>query len=337
MAEDKIERLNSMSEQVNLIRSCMADTFQGILDALHSANPTTGKVTERYENMLKTNSNLVAQALRKLGDLGATEGKSSWLMTPPGGIASHPTLAAAVSSIEDPVSVIEHSLQGAAETDEMADQSRWLDLTAHRSGMVMKYWRRALEPFAAHKKRRLDSGAQDLSELLEICTKFESKEPNMKVKTIEDPLLPGMITAVSFSYSHVFQGQFVFGLPSPNNTVTIERIEMRGADEKSGDATLANNTPRSQYHVFDAIAAQALAAHEHYVRRDPHIVLPRMLAWVAAFGRLFAAECLGCGKMLYADSSRSAASDGPVFLPPTLRTYESLLPFHPQCCSQKDA
>lgn len=62
--------------------------------------------------MLKTNSDLVSQALRKLGDLGSSEGGASWLMAPPGGIASHPTLAAAVSSIEDPVSVIEHSLQG---------------------------------------------------------------------------------------------------------------------------------------------------------------------------------------------------------------------------------
>lgn len=131
----------------------------------------------------------------------------------------------------------------------------------------------------------------------------------------------------------------MFGLPSSSNAVTIERIEMRGADERSGDAsTLAHAcAPRSQYHVFDAIAAQALAAHEYYLRKEPRTVLLRMLAWVTAFGRLFAAQCVGCGKMLYADSSRSAASDGPVFLPPTLRTYESLLPFHPQCCTQKDA
>lgn len=127
----------------------------------------------------------------------------------------------------------------------------------------------------------------------------------------------------------MFQGQFVFGLPTSQGAVCIERIEIRGAAE--------NEPGRSHHHVFEAIAAQALAAHDHYVRHQPGAVLLRMLMWIAAYGRLFAAECTGCGRMLYLDTSRTSAVDGPVFLPPTLRTYTTFQPYHPQCCKKKDA
>lgn len=386
-----------MSEQVNVIRSCMTDTFQGILDALQYSNPTSGK--ERYEVMLKTNSDLVVQSLRKLGDLANIDGGSTWLVNPPGGIASHSTLSAAVSSIEDPVSVIEHSLQGGGggdspplsedsmltdeqqsnhhhrhshhssfNTDSLVQTTQadlgWLASTASRSAELMLYWRPCAEPVLNAKKRRLDFVAQDLiGDLDSILEQVTSRDPNIKIKTIEDPLLPGMITAVSFSYTHVFQGQFVFSLPTPNNAISIERIEMRGIDEinpssdhtttsptspsssSSNSSSLTTTTtippsPRSRHRVFESIAAQALAAHDHYIRHQGSSggsVLVRMLTWIASFGRLFAAECAGCGKMLYLDSSRSPASEGPVFLPPTLRTYESLIPFHPQCCTKKDA
>jgi len=177
------------------------------------------------------------------------------------------------------------------------------------------------------KKRRLDFVPQDLiCELDSILEQVTSKDPQMKIKTIGDTHLP---TAVAFSYMHVFQGQFIFGLPTPHGAVSIERIEIRGVDE--------NEPGRSHHHVFEAIAAQALAAHDYYVRHQPGAVLLRMLLWVAAYGRLFAAECAGCGRMLYLDTSRTSAADGPVFLPPTLRTYTTLQPYHPQCCKKKDA
>jgi hypothetical protein len=38
------------------------------------------------------------------------------------------------------------------------------------------------------------------SDLDSIMEQVTSKEPNMKLKTIEDPLLPGMITAVSVTF-----------------------------------------------------------------------------------------------------------------------------------------
>ena len=62
--------------------------------------------------MIKTNTDLLKLSLRKLGELSTIEGGDTWLMLPPGGINSHPSLAAAVSSIEDPASVIDHSMQG---------------------------------------------------------------------------------------------------------------------------------------------------------------------------------------------------------------------------------
>jgi hypothetical protein len=300
----------------------MSDTFQGLLEAVSVPNQSVNK--ERLVNVIKTNTDLLKQSLSKLGELSKIEGGNTWLMLPPGGINSHPSLTAAVSSIEDPVSVIDHSMQGTAE--DLAS-TRWLEETAARSEFVkICFEGKGNGLLSGTKKRRLDFVAQDIiSELDYTLEQVTSKDPLIKVKTVGDPHLP---TAVSFSYIQVFQGQFIFG-PSPNGAVSIERIEIRGADE--------NEPGRSHHYVFEAIAAQALAAHDHYVRHQPGAVLLRMLLWVAAYGRLFAAECVGCGRMLYLDTSRTSAADGPVFLPPTLRTYTTLQPYHPQCCKKKDS
>jgi hypothetical protein len=126
----------------------MSDTFQGLLDAVASPHPAINKgkfglhgrvgfgceitqlekknrdewmglettihkiYLERLVNVIKTNTDLLKQSLRKLGELSTIEGGNAWLLLPPGGITSHPSLAAAVSSIEDPASVIDHSMQG---------------------------------------------------------------------------------------------------------------------------------------------------------------------------------------------------------------------------------
>jgi hypothetical protein len=75
---------------------------------------------ERLVNVIKTNTDLLKQSLRKLGELSSIEGGNAWLLLPPGSLTSHPSLAAAVSSIEDPASVIDHTMQG------MRTSSRYL-------------------------------------------------------------------------------------------------------------------------------------------------------------------------------------------------------------------
>jgi hypothetical protein len=67
--------------------------------------------------VIKTNSEQINQSLRTIGDLATTAegGSTPWLVAPPSGIAStHPSssLSVAISSLEDPVSVVEHSMQG---------------------------------------------------------------------------------------------------------------------------------------------------------------------------------------------------------------------------------
>lgn len=92
--------------------------------------------------------------------------------------------------------------------------SRWLDATASRSGFVRECFEACGDRIPGAKKRRLDYVAQDMiryvkyikyiyvftyyfSDLDSVVEQVTTKDTNMKIKQVVDPLLPDMVTGVS--------------------------------------------------------------------------------------------------------------------------------------------
>jgi len=176
--------------------------------------------------------------------------------------------------------------------------------------------------FSMPKRQKLSPAPQiNINAILEEV----AQTTGLSLRKILDPFMQGdFVIGVSFLCRGVFKGELTFS--NILNPFVIERISFCGLNEKQG---------QSKHVIFLAMTEQARAAITYYSAQYPGTEIQRIFQWIASFGNLFGAECVGCTKILHLDAAHSA--NRPIFLPPSFRTYESLLPFHPQCVTNCSA
>jgi len=145
-----------------------------------------------------------------------------------------------------------------------------------------------------------------------------AKKANVTAKKIINPVLPDAITGISINCEGNFQ--CTIQVASSLNKIEVLKVGFWGIQEKP-----AGPSSRSQYHIFQAISDHSWPAVQYFEQKYPNEVVSKTISWIGSFRGMFSGECEGCKSILNPNQG--------FFLPPTLRTYESLFAFHVQCCS----
>lgn len=198
----------------------------------------------------------------------------------------------------------------------VSGNTKWQPL-ADRSDQLYTYMDNYSIPFfPSVAKRRKVSPPEQAMNIDIVLEHVASQNSAITFHKVRHPYLQGCATTISFVYKDLFQGELLFANPLSQ---LVERVTFCGLNEKG----------QSKHCIFLAITEQARAAIAYYSAYYPGTELQKICKWISSFENVFSSECIGCGKMLHLDAAHS--TNRPIFLPPSFRTYESLLPYHPQC------
>jgi len=294
------EKYDALLEKVHVIRCGVGDIFKAIVDAQTHGFPNKAQLLQDIRNSAKT----VEDGIQFL----KTASGVNELIVPSGNIQN---------DWSDVIFANSPNNQIGNEDREGINMEMLLSMETKLTQISEKMAQETQLCFP-NKKPKIDHSLLNLNNILE---EVAGNNPTLSIKKIYDPFHPDLVTSIAFVVKGVFQGEAY--LATPLTSFAIERVAFCGLNEKDG---------QSKHCIFLAMSEQARAALVYYTSHYPGSEFQKLFKWISSFGNLFSAECIGCGKILQLDAAHTI--DRPIFLPSSCRSYDTLLPYHPQCISK---
>lgn len=339
-----LPKLEELLFQVNSLRSGCGHIFQTFQDVARA--PDGGQLSKAVSNHVRN----VVRSLKRVTELGK---ELQPYLVPLNSSADGPDTSSTRSSVftEEPLM----SIQGAIEAE-----AKWREIIQKRGHTAKRVFEEQvrlkfplLADDAPNKRRRLEIADPHALAIRAALNGDSTQEQRLlaevgrgRVLEISPLHQEGSLVGITVVRDGVFRARVLFRLHAPRHAMPDGPQSDRATDGEGNlmadhivvcgiEEDLPSDTASfiSVHRAFQAITANAVLAAQHYAKRalqtsaPPASPVRKLLRWLESFGSVFGEACRGCKRYLYNDSEHL------LFLPPTWRTLDKQLPYHPQCLS----